>query len=249
MTRGRDVMLRTDLRRLGPYQDPENPDLLEAHFDVLAELIDLSVGTIVVPTGVFRFNTKVVFDPLRSPSEMGVLTEYVRTRAGAVRSFHPYVSYAAVGARAEAICGDVSRHSFGPHTPEARMVELDALDICVGVHPTNSSSLIHHVEQLMGVPYRYTKEFIQPVLRNGQVSREPFYALVRYLECELVHDTGTKVFGRFKQADNILTEVEVGRGKIFSFSMAAYVQCVSGILKEDIYYWLMAPPVNRPYQK
>ena len=52
--------------------------------------------------------------------------------------------------------------------------------------------VIHHIEQLMGVPYRYTKEFNHPVLRNGIIQYEPFYLFVRYLDSEVEIDLDIK---------------------------------------------------------
>ena len=92
VSKGMTISLKTDLRYLGPYDSNSQNDLLAAHFNVLADLVDLSVGTIVVSTATFSLcNTENVFDILNTPSEMGSLTEYARTRPGSVRSFHPFI--------------------------------------------------------------------------------------------------------------------------------------------------------------
>ena len=104
VSKGMTISLKTDLRFLGPYDSNSQNDLLAAHFNVLADLVDLSVGTIVVSTATFSLcNTDNVFDILNTPSEMGSLTEYVRTRQGSVRSFHPFSSYVAIGKNAKYI--------------------------------------------------------------------------------------------------------------------------------------------------
>ena len=247
--RGRVVVLRTDLRFLGRFANLGREAILSAHFQALADLVDLSVGTIVVPTGTpSLFNTDKVFESATTRSEMGALTEYIRTRPGAVRNFHPFVSYVAIGHYADFLCRKTSRHCFGPHTPEARLIELDGLDIGVGLHPRRGSSSVHHIEQIMGVPYRYTKEFVHPVMRDGVIRREPFYAFVRYRECDITRNMNKKIFERFQADGYEVKKAPLGRGKIYSMSIKDYFVSVSAALRDDIYMWLDKPPAIRPYR-
>ena len=53
VSKGMTVSLKTDLRFLGPYDSNSQNDLLAAHFNVLADLVDLSEGTIVVSSASF----------------------------------------------------------------------------------------------------------------------------------------------------------------------------------------------------
>ena len=160
--------------------------------------IDLNKGTIVVSTATTSLcNTDNVFDIHNTPSEMGSLTEFIRNHPDAVRSFHPFNSYAAIGKHANNICGVTTRHSVGPDTPEARLLDLDATYLSIGLHPAHTSTLIHHIEKTMGVPYRYIKEFIHPVLRDEKVVYEPFYLNLRYLECNAVLNLEHKVYPYF----------------------------------------------------
>jgi aminoglycoside N3'-acetyltransferase len=63
------------------FDQSDERDALKAHFNVLADLLDLNEGTLVVPTGcVSLCNTKNPFDPKKTPSEHGVLTEYIRKK-------------------------------------------------------------------------------------------------------------------------------------------------------------------------
>lgn len=248
--RGSTVMLRTDLRWLGRYAGATPTAVLAAHADALAELIDLSQGTLVFPTASASLcNTSIPFDSATTPSEMGVLTEYLRRLPQAARSFHPFVSYGAVGRLATEICGRTSRHSYGPETPEARLVDLDALDVSVGLHPRFTTSLVHHIEQVMGVPYRYTKEFEHPVVRENGVVTEPFYMLVRYLECELVRNKNVKLFEKFHAGGGEVLQCALGRGHVHAMRMRKFYDIGVKSLAESIYIWLDAPPANRPYRR
>lgn len=246
----RTVMLRIDLRWLGRFESYKKEDIVCAHFDVLSDLMDFSESTLVVSTASMTLcNTSTPFDPNNIPSEMGVLTEYIRTRKEAVRSFHPFVSYTAIGKDSEKICSDVARHAFGPETPKSRMIESNALCVSVGTHPRFTCTTVHHIEFLMGVPYRYVKEFFHPVVRNGKTVIEPFYLYVWYRDCDLKRNLNVKIFERFLRSGYDINEARLGKGKVYSYSMADFYLSTVKAFKENIYIWLDEPPVTRPYLK
>jgi len=244
------ILLKTDLRFLGPYSANSQNEMLMAYFDILADLVDLSKGTIVVSTACTSLcNTNNIFDIKNTPSEMGSLTEFIRNQLDAIRSFHPFNSYAAIGKHADYICTNNSRHCYGNNTPIARLLELDAKCLSIGLHPNETTSEIHHVEMLMGVPYRYVKEFIHPVLRNDKVVYEPFYMHLRYLECEAVNNLDTKVFPYFYKCGYKIQEKSLGRGKIYLFSMNEFYSSTVQLLTNDLYASIESEPSKKPYQK
>jgi aminoglycoside 3-N-acetyltransferase len=243
----RVVLISGNLAYLMEFDTPGKKEVLEAHFQALTELLGEG-GTLVVPTGnIDLCNTDIVFNLEESASKMGVFSEYTRKKTGAIRSFHPFVSFAAIGKRAKEICEDVTRHAFGPETPMDRLINMDALEISIGLHPRITGSIIHHIEMVMGVPYRYTKEFIHPVIREGKVVREPFYRHVWYRECDIQRDVIVKIFKRFLSEFTVKTE-KVGRGKVYSYSLAEFYKLTVQLFKEDIFIWLKEIPKVKPYR-
>jgi aminoglycoside 3-N-acetyltransferase len=77
---------------------------------------------------------------------MGAVVECFRNFPGAKRSNHPIVSFIAVGGEADRV---VENHEldygFGETSPLARLYDLDAWLLLLGVGHTNNSSL-HLVE-------------------------------------------------------------------------------------------------------
>ena len=246
----RVVSIKTDLKYLGRYENNNKNEILKVYFDVLADLVDLSEGTIVVPTSSpMLCNTDIPFDLEKTPSEYGVLTEYIRKRKEAVRSFHPFDSYTAIGKDSKHICHDVTRHAFGPETPKARMLERDALCVSIGIHPHLTCATIHHIEMIMGVPYRYTKEYFHPVVRNGETSHENFYLYVWYKECNLKRNRCVNIFNHFCQPGNKVKVAKLGRGNVYSYSMIDFYRSTTKLLSKNIYAWLDEIPKIKPYRR
>ncbi|WP_037573641.1 aminoglycoside N(3)-acetyltransferase [Phaeacidiphilus oryzae] len=76
------------------------------------------------------------YDPERTPASptLGVLSERVRRLPGALRSAHPQTSFAAIGPQARRITeGHALTSHLGERSPLARLYELDAQNLLVGV--------------------------------------------------------------------------------------------------------------------
>jgi aminoglycoside 3-N-acetyltransferase len=248
VTTGRMIYVGADLTRLMRYQEPGRENLLSAHLRAIRELLG-PTGTIFVPAASLNLcNTEIVFDvQTTESSNMGLFAEYVRKHPEAVRSFHPFWSVAGIGPVAANLLNDVPRHSYGWGSVFHRFVEHDVLGLNIGKSPHYSISVVHHVETAVGVPYRYTKEFIHPVRRNGRIEREPFYLSVLYRDCDIVRDRNRKILENFARHDR-LREVQLGRGKAWSFSHADFFKTTVNFLSRDLYGWLDRPPTKRPYQ-
>lgn len=233
--------------RPGVYEVQGKEALLQAHFNALIELLGPE-GTIVVPTHSFYLcNTSDPFDINNTRSERGPFTEYVRKQSGSVRQYHPFASLTAYGGQAKDICGDTTRHAYGLHTPFFRLVERDAMFISVGQKIEKSIALVHHVEFMMGVPYRYTKEFVHPCIVEEEIRQELFYLYVLWRDCDIERDRNKKIIQYFKNSYEIKT-TELGRSDIKSLSMKDFFNSTTELLKQDIYSWLDHPPENRPYR-
>jgi aminoglycoside 3-N-acetyltransferase len=206
-------------------------------------------GTIVVPASSQNLcNTDIPFDPMTTPVfERGLLPEYLRGLMGAKRSFHPFTSYVAVGPKAGHITENVTRHAYGPETPEARMVEMGAKFLSLGVGP-NIITTVHHVEHVMGVPYRYHKEFMHPVVRGGQTTVEPFYQFVWYRDSDIQASQNRRLFARLDGKLHI-SHAELGPGSISCLSLREFYKLSVHEFANDIYVWCDHPPAIRLYRQ
>lgn len=109
------------------------------------------------------------FDPATTPLRaMGVVAETFHRWPGTLRSDHPTVSHLALGPLAERIVGGHTlEHGLGEGSPLARLYELDATVVLLGVGHGNNTSL-HLAEYRAEYPGKRMIRQGSPVRRDGQ---------------------------------------------------------------------------------
>lgn len=210
-------------------------------------------GTLFAPSASMNLcNTNIVFDLNDTPShEMGAFSEYLRKSKHSVRSFHPFWSICGVGYKSD-ILKNVSRHSYGVGSPWSNFLKLNAKQVNIGVHPSKAVTLVHHLEVITGVPYRYTKEFIHPVKRDHEVVNEPFYMSVMYLESDIKKKIAlNEHYFEIMKKENMLKETIhlPTKVKMWSFKMQDFYEVALDNFINDIYNYLEYPPKVRPYTR
>jgi aminoglycoside 3-N-acetyltransferase len=169
-------------------------------------------GTWILPAYSYSYTRSEVFDPATTPpGNMGLLTEMYWQRPDFHRSTDPIFSVIATGGRAEELLREVPDDCFGEDSIYARLLAADAAVCNVGIG--SHSALIHHVEQKLGVPYRYIKMFRGVTRIDGDERESEVAYNVRALDnprnppyfMRLDHDA---------RADGSTAAVRVGRGEI-----------------------------------
>lgn len=125
-------------------------------------------GTVCAPAFCFKHEAEVdpVIDPLSDKSEMGAISEAIRTHIGAKRSIAYRHSVSAIGAEADFITNtDFSLSVFDIRSTFGRMLALDTKVILLGVTYLNSTTH-HFAEYLLQVPDRHT------IVKNVKLKKE-----------------------------------------------------------------------------
>jgi len=162
------VLVHSSLRSLGARHEPEM--VVQALLAALGEQ-----GTLLMPALSYQSvgPNQPIFDARRTPSCVGGLTEYFRTRAGTIRSLHPTHSVSGVGARAaEVLAGhEQDETPCGPHSPFARLPELKGqiLFLGCGLRPNTS---MHAIEEHVEPPYLYGPVYDYTIVRpdNSEIA-------------------------------------------------------------------------------
>jgi len=118
-------------------------------------------GTVLMPSLSYEHvhADQRTFDVLRTPSNVGAVAEYLRTRPGTWRSVNPTHSICAIGARAEELVADhhLDDTPVGAHSPLRKLRDAggQVLFLGCGLHPNTS---MHGVEELVRPPYLFLPE-------------------------------------------------------------------------------------------
>lgn len=149
---GELLFMHSSLSSLGPVEGGANTVV-----DALLEVLGTN-GTLVVPTfnGSIRKSNQP-FDPNKTPSEVGSITECVRNRPDSFRSRHLWQSMAAVGERAKEMMSVHRPTAWAGDGPFWKLYEWDARILLLGV-PYFRSTFWHFIEQMVQPAYGMWKE-------------------------------------------------------------------------------------------
>lgn len=146
----RSVILHASMKSFG---------LLEAGADQLLESVRTVLGeegVIMMPSFTYSFSGRVgasPFNPVTSESQVGWVSNRLRTMPGSVRSHHPTHSVTAIGPGCkDLIKGHEKIPALGKGSPMDQMQEKGCDVLMAGVG-FSTLSLIHVAEALANVPY------------------------------------------------------------------------------------------------
>ena len=155
----------------------------EAKLDTIIAGLRGESAALWMPTFTYSFTSGEDYEPASTPSTVGLLTEHFRARAR--RTADPIFSAAVDGVAPEHLFAIRDQDCFGPESVFAHLAEADALIVFFDVS-FELCTFIHHVEQRLGVPYRYLKTFAGDVIADGVRRRVQARFFVRRLEEDVV---------------------------------------------------------------
>jgi aminoglycoside 3-N-acetyltransferase len=129
---------------------------------VIRALLDLlgEEGTLVMSTLTMWDKA---FDPEKTPSAVGIISEVFRKMPGVKRSLHPVHSVAAFGKNAEYITADHDKceTGCGEGTPYLKLREFDAKVMLLGVD-MDRNTIMHSLEEAIDAKYLRTLDIPAP---------------------------------------------------------------------------------------
>ncbi len=116
-------------------------------------------GTILLPVFNWDFCRGITFDYRCTPGKTGALGNVALKNKEFIRTKHPIYSFAVWGKGQKELCSITSTDSFGSGTVFDYLYRKKAKAFVIGLHALEALTMVHYVEQMIGVPYRYFKEF------------------------------------------------------------------------------------------
>jgi aminoglycoside 3-N-acetyltransferase len=200
---GDTVLVHSSYKSLGGVEGGPQV-VIDALLDVLGPQ-----GTLIMPAFNFDFNKGQPWDVRNTPSQMGVLTELVRTDPRARRIFHPIYSFSIIGKYADELTRERYKSSYERKSLFGKLRDLDAKIMIIGLDYTHSFTFVHHVEEMEGVDYRYKKAFTGQVTdENGITTTDTFYMMVRDLDKGVI--TEVNPMGEVLEKRGVVTVQKIG---------------------------------------
>ena len=195
------LLVHSSLRSLGDFENRA-----EVITDALLQALGPD-GTLLMPALSYVSVTpeNPVFDVLNTPSCVGALTEYFRTRPGVQRSVHPTHSVTGIGARADELLSShhLDTTPVGEHSPFARVKDVDGQILFMGCGLKPNTSM-HGIEELVEPPYLYS-DYTDFTTIHADGSRS-----VAHIRCH-----GFKGWEqRYDRVENVLTAPALRKGRV-----------------------------------
>jgi aminoglycoside 3-N-acetyltransferase len=182
------------------------------------------------------------FDVRKTPSMMGLVSEFFRRRSDVVRSLNPSHPILARGPKADWLIADHAAcvYPCGPGTPFDKLAQLDGMAVFINVS-LSTFTFFHYLEHLVGpnLPFRLYEDGLYqiPVVDEQGVTRiVPTYAFARgaidrrrdYILHEALRERG------------VLEEQRIGNGHIAAVRVRAAVECVLEMARTGRYFYDMS---------
>jgi len=167
--------LKEQIKKNGPII------IMDSYIDTLKEIVG-PTGLIILPTFTYSATKKEIYDPDKTPSTVGALTEHFRKQNDVKRSLHPIFSFAAWGTEAEKFLQLENYNCFGEGSIFQKLYDRNATYLLFGVDMQHGATYIYFSEEKLNVPYRYPKQFTGKIKNNNQETEITFSYFVRKLE-------------------------------------------------------------------
>ena len=171
-------------------------------------------GTLIVPRFNFDFCTYgTPWDIRTTPSHMGIITEFVRKDPRSFSVFHPIYSFSIIGKHAKELVKHRYKGSYSKDSIFHKLRILDAKILQID-RVYKGTTMFHHVEEMLGVDYRYIKNFTGIVTdENGKSYEDTFSIYV--LNREQNFFTYVQPIGKILEEKGVMKIDKIGDATIW----------------------------------
>jgi aminoglycoside 3-N-acetyltransferase len=220
-------------------------DLTNVFVDLLGPQGTLAMVSLPYRSSSLQYlQTMKRFDVRRTPSMMGLISEYFRHRPGVLRSLHPTHPVLALGARAKWLVEshENSLYPCGPGTPFEKMLLADGKVVFFNV-PFATFTFFHYLEHHVSsrVPFKlYTDEpFAVPVVDHAGQSRT---VNTFVFSSDAIRRRRFPVLEDELRQRGLIMQVRVGATRLEAIRLRDALECVEEMWRNQRYFYDMAGP-------
>ena len=170
---------------------------------------------------------------------MGGFSEFIRKLPNSKRSFHPFWSLSAIGPNASILTKEISKNAYDNNSVFSRLFNLpNSYFMSLGNHPRFMLSVIHHMELINNVPYRYNKIFEHSVMNNEKkliTDKFELYVLKEKF-INKKRSENKKIFDNYEKHD-VLEHANVLNSNIYIFNLNNFYNITQKLFEKDINCW------------
>ena len=152
---------------------------------IIEQLLDAigDEGTLILPTFHLNWCDGEGFDYRRTPSKMGLITEWARRDPRFVRTAHPIYSFVVTGKSKNEFTRYDHPSGYGVGSGFDIVRLLDGKILVIGMDWQHSMTFMHYIEERQRVSYRYYKAFAGKYRDDtGVLTNREYFLYVRDLD-------------------------------------------------------------------
>lgn len=194
--------------------------------------------TILFPTHTWSLKETNKFDIALSKSESGIFTEWLRNK-NSKRQVHPLGSLSAVGPLKKNIISKSEKVSlYGKNTPFWNIKDYRTYSISVGLSPNRTSTIVHHIEELLQVDYRYYKNFEFEIYEKNKFLYKKYFSLYVWNEnLNISRNKNIKIFNQFTLKEKIEI-LSLEKSILYGYDLNRFSEILIEEMSKDKYIWL-----------
>ena len=200
-------------------------------------------GTLLMPALSWALRPPEIFDSQLTPTNVGAIPEYFRTRKGTSRSVHPTHSVCAVGRRVHELLDDhcLDCTPCGPHSPFRKLTETNGKIVMLGCGLSPNTTM-HALEEYVEPQYLYGQSYVFGIIDQQGKTYQKEYRTHGFSKHGYVQR-----YDRVMQLDysSFLISGQVLQAATFVMDAPKLKSAVLRKLKEDPCFFVESQPIKK----
>lgn len=239
----KNVFITTNLSKLGNYELPIKIKL-EIIFKSLIKSIGKNYSIFCPGMSPGLMESGVPFNKKKTLAEnVGRFPNFILKKKNSERNIHPYWSIIGIGKNSK-ILKKITINCFDKNSPWSNLIKLNTLQVHIDIEPHKSISLIHYIETILKVPYRFNKNFKHAVIIKNNKKNIIFQYPLRYKRILKLKDKNKNkiLFKELIKAEKLFYYKNKFGQKCWSFSMKDFFKISKTKISKNKFFLLKKKP-------